>query len=286
MVDTIKIRDFWFCIFYYQSCRKEGEILNKIVFGTGGLLDTEGESIIKEALDVGFKMLDTATAYGNEEIVGNALKGIRNSVEIITKIKGEDHGYINTITAVDRSLKKLDTDFIDYFLIHWPLPHKGLYLDSFNALLDKQKEGVIKHVGVSNFNISHLKEIYSNFGVFPSINQVELHPYFQQKELREFHRIHNIETFAWSPLNKKQRNILEEPIICNIAKNNFLSPTQIILAFEQNIGVVPVVKSKNKDHMNENISSLQIELTKQEIELLKSLDRGWRRGGDPKFHDE
>lgn len=260
--------------------------MRKIVFGTGGLKGREGECIIREALDVGFNIFDTAAAYENEETVGRAIKCYQEDVKIITKVRGADHGFVNTIKAVENSLRLLKRDFVDYYLIHWPLPQKNQYLSTFEALLEMKNKGYIKQVGVSNFNIRHLQEVYNQFGIYPEINQIELHPYFQQNDIREFHEVNRIETFAWSSLNKAQRGILEDPIICEIAQENKLSPAQVILAFEQEINVVPIVKSKNKLHMLENYASQRITLKSEYVETLKGLDRGWRRGGDPEIHDE
>lgn len=261
-------------------------VIDRIVFGTGGLEGQYGEKIIREAFEAGFRVFDSATAYGNEKTVGLALSDVRDRVQIITKIRGEDHGYLNTIRAVEKSLLELNIECIDFFLIHWPLPHKKLYLETFEALLAMQQKGFIKEVGVSNFNINHLEEIFKNFGKYPFLNQVELHPYFQQEELRNFHNQKDIKTLGWSSLNKNQRGILEDPIICDIARTKCVSPAQIILAFEQSLGVIPVVKSKNQQHMIDNCNSKNIQLFEKEIQSLMGLDRGWRRGGDPAYHDE
>ncbi|HFI0035608.1 TPA: aldo/keto reductase [Streptococcus suis] len=261
-------------------------MMKNIVFGTGGLRGGEGERIIKEAVEVGFNVFDTATAYENESTVGKALKSQRENIKIITKIKGADQGYDTTLKAVEKSLRLLRTDFIDYFLIHWPLPHRNLYLQTFEALLEMKNKGYIREVGVSNFNITHLQEIFNKFEVYPKINQIELHPYFQQTEIRNFHEKHRIETFAWSPLNKKQREILEDQTICKIANDNKISPAQAILSFEHELNVVPVVKSKNRAHMLENYKTLDISLRDEDIVAMRSLDKGWRRGGNPETHDE
>lgn len=259
-------------------------------FGTYKLTQEDGIQSIKSALDCGYRLIDTAYNYQNEREVGQAIKqsGInRQEIQIISKLPGRFQKYDDAKQAIKTSLENLDVDYIDYYLIHWPNPKQGLYVEAFKALLDAKKEGLIKEVGVCNFLPEHLTKLKEETGVFPAINQIELHPYFSQPELREFHEENNIVTQAWSPLHRAAL-VSDEPVLQELAKKYEKSIYQVILRwiFQLNVVAIPKSSSKNRQEQNQNI--FDFNLSPQEVTRICELDRpdGRQKNQNPAVYEE
>jgi 2,5-diketo-D-gluconate reductase A len=232
------------------------------------------------ALNVGYRHLDTARAYNNEAQVGQAVKASglsREEVFITTKLWNTDQ--TDAIGTLKGSLGLLETEYVDLYLIHWPAPARGHYVDAWKALVEAQKEGLARAIGVSNFQASHLRDIVDATGVTPAVNQIELHPYLTQHGLRREHADRGIVTEAWSPL--AQGAVLDDPVITEIAAAHNRTPGQIVLRWHVELGNVVFPKSMTPSRIEENIDIFDFELSAEEVERIEALDRGHRTGPDP-----
>ncbi|MDR0991002.1 MAG: aldo/keto reductase [Propionibacteriaceae bacterium] len=261
-----------------------------IGFGTWPLLNQDATEAVSQALTVGYRFIDTATKYGNETGVGRALaaSGIaRADLCIQTKLRGADQGALFTPRAIDASLANLGLDYLDLYLIHWPLPMVDLYVDSWQAMIAAQQAGLIRSLGVSNFQISHLERLFEATGVVPAVNQVELHPYFAQSELLAYHAEHGIVTQAWSPLGRSLNGVLDDPAVTAVAAEVGVTPAQAILAWHRARGVVPLPKSSQPARMADNLAALNVTLTPDQVDRISALSRPDGRLNDgPDEHDE
>ncbi len=255
----------------------------QIGFGVWKIADEDAPNTIECALDCGYRSIDTAAIYGNEVGVG---KGIiqsslrREEIFLTTKIWNQDQGYDATLRAMDVSLKKLATSYVDLYLIHWPAPKMDKYVPTWKALGRLRTEGLARSIGVSNFTIDHLKRLMDETGIIPAINQIELHPYFQQKELREFHEKHNIATEAWSPLARS--SVFEEEIIIELAKKYNKTPSQIVLRWHIENNIIAIPKSGISKRILENFNVFDFILTSDDIAKIDKLDSSTGRSGpDP-----
>ncbi|MBY6053854.1 aldo/keto reductase [Cytobacillus firmus] len=242
------------------------------------------ENTVKDAINIGYRLIDTAAFYENEEGVGKAIKesGVpREEMFITTKVWNTDQGYDQTLNAFDNSLKKMGLDYIDLYLIHWPVKEK--YLETWKALEKLYKDGKARAIGVSNFQIHHLKDILENSSEKPAVNQVELHPLLSQKELREFCSEHNIKVQAWSPIARGR--VLEDSDIKEIAKRHNKSAAQIILRWHLQNGIMVIPKSVKKDRLRENADIFDFELTEDEMRQMNALNNNHRFGADPDNFD-
>lgn len=238
---------------------------------------------VKSALRTGYRSIDTAAVYGNEEGVGQAIQesGIeREKLFITSKVWNADQGYETTLLAYETSLKKLGLEYLDLYLIHWPV--KGKYLDTWRAMTELYKQGKVRAIGVSNFQIHHLKDILDASDVVPSVNQIELHPLLNQKEIRDFCQLNNIVVEAWSPLMKGN---LDLPVLLDLAKKYQKSPAQIVLRWHIQHGVVVIPKSVHDHRIRENALVFDFALTADEIHLIDTLHTGRRFGPDPDNFD-
>ncbi|TAJ11096.1 aldo/keto reductase [Marinilabiliaceae bacterium JC017] len=256
--------------------------------GIGFYKVPDGETTIntvKWAIEAGYRHFDCASFYKNEYSVGNALKesGIpRNSITITSKIWNDEQGYDNTLKAFERSLQRLQTDYLDYYLIHWPI--KRHMQETWQALEELHQSGKVKAIGVSNFYVQHLEYLLSFAHIMPAIDQVELHPYLQQKELIAFCRQHNISVEAWSPLMRG--HIKEEEVIREIARNHGKSPAQITIRWHLQKGLRVIPKSIHQERIHENMDVLNFELTQQELAKIDQLDCNRHFGTAPdKFYN-
>lgn len=251
--------------------------------GLGVFKVKEGIEVIdsvKSAIKNGYRSIDTAAIYRNEEGVGQAIKesGVpREELFITTKVWNSDQGYESTLKAFDTSLEKLGLDYLDLYLIHWPV--KGKYNDTWQALEKLYMDGRVRAIGVSNFNIHHLEDIMRIAEIKPMVNQVEYHPHLTQKELHEFCKKQGIQLEAWSPL--KQGALLTEPTINEIAEKHQKSPAQIILRWDIQNKVVTIPKSIKENRIVENASIFDFELTNEEMSRIDGLNRDERVGPDP-----
>ena len=259
-------------------------------FGTHALTGDEGVVAIVSALEAGYRLLDTAVNYGNEEEVGEAIRrsGVpREQIRVTSKIPGRHHGYDDAIASTKESLSRLGLDYLDIHLIHWPNPSVGKYVEAWGALVDLQKQGLVRSVGVSNFTEQHLRRIIDDTGITPALNQIELHPYFPQAEMREVHERLGIRTEAWSPLGKRQAPFGEPPV-AEAAERHGVTPGQVILRWHLQLGTLPIPKSATPERQHQNLDLDGFELTEDEMTAITGLARpdGRLFGGDPDTHEE
>ena len=247
-----------------------------------GVFQTPPETtaqVVKLAVDEGYRLVDTASMYRNEEGVGQALLG-RTDVFVTTKLNNSDHGFDQALRAFDESLKKLRRDALDLFLIHWPRPRLNRYVESWKAFVRLQKEGRIRSIGVSNFNREHLERIIAETGVTPSVNQIELHPRFQQKALRAFHDQKGVKTESWSPLGRG--GVLGESALVEIAAKHAKTPAQVVIRWHLDNGLIVIPKTVRSERLRENIGALDFRLDRNDLQRIEALDSpDGRLGPDP-----
>ncbi|MBG6239772.1 diketogulonate reductase-like aldo/keto reductase [Mycetocola sp. CAN_C7] len=268
----------------------DGSSLPAIGFGTYPMTGAEATDAVTSALDVGYRLIDTAVNYGNEDAVGRAIAESavrRDEIVVTTKLPGRDHGYDETMRSFDASCEALGLDRIDLYLIHWPNPSVGRYADSWKAMVELQKDHRVRSIGVSNFTREFLQRLGAETGVLPAVNQIELHPYFPQEALLAFHAEHGIVTEAWSPLGKRAAPYAE-PVVAEIAAAHDISPSQVVLLWHLQRGVVPIPKSGDPERQRSNFDLPPVELTADEIAAVTALGRADGRlfGGDPNTHEE
>ena len=268
----------------------DGTSIPAIGFGTYPLRGEEGEHAIAQAIGVGYRLIDTAVNYRNEDAVGRGVlaSGVdRSDVLIQTKIPGRDHGYDETLASFEASRQALGVDTVDVYLIHWPNPSVDRYVDTFKAMIDLRDRGLVRTIGVSNFTEEFLTRLQRETGELPAVNQVELHPYFPQRALRAFHDEHGIVTEAWSPLGKNSP-VLSEPVITAAAVAHDVTPAQVVLRWHVQLGSVPLPKASGEARQRENIDIFGFELTDDEVSAITALGKpdGRLFGGDPNHHEE
>ena len=260
----------------------DGNTIPQIGFGVFQVPEEETYNAVTAALQAGYRSIDTAKAYGNEEGVGKAIadSGIaREELFVTTKLWNEDHGHDEALKAFDASLSKLGLDYLDLYLIHWPVPAQDRYVDTYKAFEQLRSEGRARSIGVSNFTEAHLQRLLEETSVVPVLNQVELHPNFTQKELRAFHAEHNIVTEAWSPL--AQGDLLNNAKLGAIAQAHGKTPAQVVLRWHMQLGNVAIPKSVTPERIAANIDVFDFELTGDEMVTIDTLGNGERRGPDP-----
>ncbi|MFP4635940.1 MAG: aldo/keto reductase [Nitriliruptoraceae bacterium] len=264
--------------------------LPAIGFGTYPLRGQQAVEAVVSALRAGYRLIDTAVNYRNEEDVGRGVdaSGVdRSQVIITTKLPGRDHGYDATLRSFESSCQRLGSDVIDLYLIHWPNPSVDRFVDSWRAMVQLHRDGRIRSIGTSNFTQEHIERVADATGVLPAVNQVELHPYFPQAQLRGFHREHGIVTEAWSPLGKGTA-LFDEPAVRSVATRLDVTPAQVVLRWHLQLGSVPIPKSADPERQRENLDVFGFELTDREVEEITALGRpdGRLFGGDPDVHEE
>jgi 2,5-diketo-D-gluconate reductase A len=238
------------------------------------------------ALAAGYRHIDTAAAYGNEAEVGRAVKnaaasGIaREDVYLVTKLWNADHGYERTLKAFDESIARLGVDYLDLYLIHWPMPERNAYVETFKAFAHLRDQGHIRSIGVSNFEPEHLRILIDGTGIVPTVNQIELHPLFPQRELRELHASLGIATEAWSPLG--QGSLLENPTVTSLADANGRTPAQVLIRWHVQLGNIVIPKSVNPERIVSNFDVFDFELSEKDMTSIASLEDGTRLGPDPR----
>ncbi len=261
----------------------DGMKIPSLGFGTWKISDSEACEAIKSALHVGYRLIDTASIYENEAGVGLGIKesGVpREEIFLTTKVWNSDQGYDSTLRAMELSLKKLKTHYVDLYLIHWPRVNSETYIPTWKALSRLRKEGIVNSIGVSNFNREQIERLINETGIKPAVNQIELHPHFQQNELVAFHKQHNILTEAWSPLGRGQ--FLDNPLILELAKKYKKTPIQIVLRWHFENGFVAIPKTSQVTRMIENFDILNFTFNASDFEKMKSLHSpNGRTGPDP-----
>jgi 2,5-diketo-D-gluconate reductase A len=239
----------------------------------------ETERVVKMAVDEGYRLVDTASMYRNEEGVGEALLG-HTDVFVTTKLGNSDHGFDEALRAFDASIKKLRRATLDLYLIHWPRPRVNRFVESWKALVRLQKDGRIRSIGVSNFNRDHLERIMGETGVTPAVNQIELHPRFQQKTLRAFHDQKGIKTESWSPLGRG--GLLSESALVDIAAKHRKTPAQVVIRWHLDSGLIVIPKTVRLERLKENIGVFDFKLDGDDMKRIEALDSpGGRLGPDP-----
>lgn len=239
------------------------------------------------AIGLGYRLVDTAVNYENETEVGEALVdvgGPSSDVVVTTKVPGRDHGYDKTMRSFEGSVTRLGR--IDLYLIHWPNPSRGRYVDTWRAMVELQQQGRLRSIGVSNFTEAHLREIADATGVMPAVNQVEMHPYFPQVALRANHAELGVVTESWSPLGDPR--VFDEPAVIEAARAHGVTPAQTVLRWHTQLGAVPIPKSANRSRQQQNADLFGFELTADELADITALGRpdGRLFGGEPDHHEE
>lgn len=252
-------------------------------YGVYKIPDGQACKAVGTALELGYRSIDTAAFYENEHGVGKALaraEVARDDVFLTSKVWNDRQGYDETMRSFEESLKRLDQQVLDLFLIHWPCPERDLYVETWRALLQLRDEGRIRAAGVSNFGVEHLQRLMDETGEAPAINQIELHPYLTQTRLRAFHAQHGIATEAWGPL-ARGGDLLTDPVLLDIAAALGRTPAQVVLRWHVQSGNVAIPKSSNPARMAENLDVFSFALEAQQMARIDGLDRGERTGPDP-----
>ncbi|MEZ3178762.1 aldo/keto reductase [Streptomyces pimonensis] len=252
-------------------------------FGVWQVPDAEAETAVTTALEAGYRSIDTAAIYGNEEGTGRALakSGVpREELFVTTKLWNSDQGYDSTLRAFDTSLSKLGLEYVDLYLIHWPTPARDRYVDTYKAFEKLLADGRIRAIGVSNFLPEHLDRLIAETSVVPAVNQIELHPHLQQHASREYHAERGIATEAWSPLGSG-KGILEVPAIVAIARKHGRTPAQVVLRWHLQLGNVVIPKSVTPSRIEENIDVFGFTLDAEDLAAISALNEDRRIGPDP-----
>ncbi|HET8878226.1 MAG TPA: aldo/keto reductase [Arthrobacter sp.] len=269
----------------------DGNTIPQLGYGVWQVEDDVAEKVVGQAFEAGYRHIDTAKIYGNEAGVGRAIanSGLKpEELFITTKLWNADQGYESTLKAFDESMERLGLETLDLYLIHWMQPKQDKYVDTWKALIELQKQGRVKTIGVSNFTKEGLQRIIDETGVVPAIHQIELHPFFNQAELREFGASHGILTEAWSPLGQGGE-LLESPVIAQIAAKHDATPAQVVIAWHLAIGNVVIPKSVTESRIRENYAALDVSLDETDVQAINGLDRSaegaGRIGADPAVSD-
>ncbi len=265
----------------------DGQPLPGIGFGTYPHHGDDSQVTTAHALEAGYRLLDTALSYGNEAAVGRAVRASgldRDEIVITTKVPGRHHGYDEAIGSLRESLDNLGLDRVELLLIHWPLPRIDRYVDTWRALIELREQGLTRSIGVSNFTEQHLRRIIDETGVVPAVNQIEMHPYFPQPQLRALHAELGIVTEAWSPIGRG--GLLAEPAVAEIADAQGVSPAQAVLRWHLQLGTVPIPMSANAARQRENLDVAGFTLTDEQLATLSGLEKGRIKDQDPDVYEE
>lgn len=264
----------------------DGRTIPQVGLGTWKLNDDEAERVVGEALELGYRHFDTATVYENERGVGRAIaaSGLpRDEIFVTTKLANPDqqdpHG------AFEASLERLGLDYVDLYLIHWPVPSRGHAVSAWRGLVEIVGSHQCNSVGVSNFEIAHLDELRRETGVVPVANQIELHPANQRRELREYCAEHSIMVESWGPLSQGKTDLLERAEILEAARLHGKTPAQIVLRWHVQHGLVVIPKSSRRERLKENLELFDFELTEQQMQAIDDMEEGLRLGADPFTHE-
>ncbi|GAA2219053.1 aldo/keto reductase [Promicromonospora sukumoe] len=267
-----------------------GYTLPAVGFGTYRLRGESGARAVGDALDAGYRLLDSAASYQNEGAVGAAVRRSdvpREEIVVTSKLPGKYQAFDDAIQTVEESVLRTGLDAVDLYLIHWPNPSVGRYVEAWRALIEARERGLVRQIGVCNFLSEHLDRLAQETGELPAVNQIELHPYFPQTEALAFHREHGILTESWSPIGRGN-DLLDHPVITEIAKEHGVSAAQTVLAWHVACGAIPLPKAAGHDRQRENLAIFEVGLTDDEIARITALGRpdGRTAGQDPATYEE
>jgi diketogulonate reductase-like aldo/keto reductase len=264
----------------------DGRTIPQLGFGTWPLDDDEAYAAVGTALECGYRLIDSAARYDNEVGVGRAVadSGVpREEIVVTTKLPGADHGYDEALAGFEESRQRLGLEYVDLYLIHWPLPTIDRFVDTWRAFVHLREQGLARSIGVSNFTPAQIERIADETGVWPAVNQIELHPDFAQADVRAWHAEHGVAIEAWRPLG---RGLLGHPKLAEIGEAHGKTPAQVVLRWHVQLGLVAIPKSGNPERIAQNIEIFDFELSDGELASMAELDRENRLGGDPDTHVE
>lgn len=260
----------------------DGNVIPQLGFGVFQVPDEEVSRVVTAALEAGYRSIDTAAVYGNEEGTGRAIREFglpRDEIYVTSKVWNSEQGFDSTLRAFDASMARLGLDYLDLYLVHWPVPAADRYVDTFRALQALKSQGRVRSIGVSNFTVAHLERLIAEAGEIPAVNQIELHPRMAQPELRGFHAANAIATEAWGPLG--QGAMLDDPTIASIAEAVGRTPAQVIIRWHLQLGNIVIPKSATPSRIAQNFDVFNFELSREHVDAINALNTDTRVGGDP-----
>jgi 2,5-diketo-D-gluconate reductase A len=267
---------------------RDGNSIPHLGLGTWPMDDDQAAEAVESALAMGYRLIDTASKYGNEAGVGRGIAraGVpREEVFVTTKLRGAQQGYDAALAGFGESCARLGLDYVDLFLIHWPLPARDLYVDTWRAFIQLREQGLVRSIGVSNFTPAQIERLFSETGVTPAVNQIEIHPYFAQTETVALDAERGIVNEAWSPLGAGS-DVLRDPLIDQLAREHEVTAAQVVLRWHVQRGMVPIPKSADPLRQAQNLDVFGFVLSESQMASLARLERGERLGDDPDSYEE
>ncbi|QHW37049.1 aldo/keto reductase [Staphylococcus ursi] len=273
-----------------QFTLKDGQSIDQLGFGTYKLNGTKGAHAMTDALNLGYRLLDTAYNYENEGAVGRAIQNShvhRDEIWVTSKLPGRYQSEPQVYETIQESLYRLGLDYLDFYLIHWPNPKQGKFVEAWKAMIAAQKSGLVRYIGVCNFLPEHIEQLEKETGVLPAINQIELHPYFNQKDMIAYHEKKGILTQAWSPLGR-DNGVMDEPVLKQLSSKYDKTVAQVILRWHIQNGVMPIPKATSSKRQLENFDIFDFHITDEDLQAFDQLTRvdGRRKNQDPAVYEE